>query len=156
VGIFKPQIKLSYANFRLDGTKCIFPDICRLFCCRMVHKKWVMTERYRFRMKKLQIKNRFSNFLDALMRRNIIKMKLCVKLKKIMFFYFFWHIILKSIRLLVATRLSFKRRKNNFYIFLYILTIKKYYVQKKIPLFSRFGYFKHEQANMFTQKRLYI
>jgi hypothetical protein len=40
-------------------------------------------------MKKLQIKNRFSNFLDALMRRNIIKMKLCVKLKKIMFFLFF-------------------------------------------------------------------
>jgi hypothetical protein len=48
-----------------------------------------MTELYRFRIKKLQIQNRFSNFLGARMRRNIIKMKLCVKLKKIMVFLFF-------------------------------------------------------------------
>jgi len=48
-----------------------------------------MVERYRFQMKKLKLKNPFSNFLGVLMRRNIIKTKLCVKLKKIMFFLFF-------------------------------------------------------------------
>jgi hypothetical protein len=48
-----------------------------------------MTERYRFLIKKLQIQNRFSSFLAARMRRNIIKMKICVKLKKIKFFLFF-------------------------------------------------------------------
>ncbi len=48
-----------------------------------------MIELHRFRMRKLQIKNRFSNFLDALMRRDIIKTKLCVKPKKIIFLLFF-------------------------------------------------------------------
>ena len=48
-----------------------------------------MVELYRFQMKKLKLKNPFSNFLGVLMRRNTIKMKLCVKLKKIMLFLFF-------------------------------------------------------------------
>ena len=49
---------------------------------------WVMTELYRFRIKKLQTQNRFSNFLGVRMRRNIIKLKLSVKLKKRMLFLF--------------------------------------------------------------------
>ena len=40
-------------------------------------------------MKKLKFKNPFPNLLGALMRRDTIKMKLCVKLKKIKFLLFF-------------------------------------------------------------------
>ena len=46
-------------------------------------------EQYRFQMKNYKLKNGFDNFPDAPMRRDIIKMKLCVKLKNIMFLLFF-------------------------------------------------------------------
>ena len=136
MGILKPQIKLSYANFRFDGTKCIFPNICRLLCCRTVHKKvgndgtvQILNE------KNFKLKNRFSNFLGALMRRNIIKMKFCVKLKKILFFLFFLAHNFEIHKAIDSNKIEIYKTKNNILIF-----FQFFYFEKKLCIRKTFSF----------------
>ena len=82
---------------------------------------------------KLLIKNRISNFLDDLIRRNIIKMKLSVKLKRLCFFLFFLAHNFEIHKTIDSNKIELQDIKNNFLkYFLKILLLNYFCIKKEL------------------------